>query len=275
MGSGGFDFCRYLSPHFHPIMGDVVSSSRGPGSDPNLAPSGPTASCEPSSELAAESLRLHLRYQQELVEGFNLCPWAKAARLTGNTVALVDDGRPLLEQLHDAAQLTSEIVFLILPAYHGGRVDFEELVAQLIAEDAKCHRDSSPPFAMAAFHPAPLTREVTELSAEGLVPYLRRSPNPTIQLVRLAALERVRQGEPTGTSFVDASQIDFTQLLASGTPNRPSLRHRIASANHATVRGSGGVALQELLDDILADRRRTHVRLGLAPFPWEVSSTPA
>lgn len=256
-------------------MGDVLSSSGGSESDALPTPAGPSVSHRPSSELAAESLRLHLRYQQELVEGFNLCPWAKAARLTRNTVALVDDGRPLLEQLHDAAQLPSEIVFLILPSYRDGRVEFEECVARLIAEDAKRYRDSSPPFAMAAFHPAPVAQEVTELSAEGLVPYLRRSPNPTIQLVRLAALERVRQGEPTGTSFIDPTRIDFTQLLASVTPSRPSLRHRIATANHATVTGSEGVALRAVLDDILEDRRETHLRLGLPPSPWELSSTAA
>jgi hypothetical protein len=261
------------SVHTFTLMGDVFSSSRGPESDPKPALPGPSVSHQPSQELTTESLRLHLRYQQEFIEGFNLCPWAKGARLTQNTIAVVDDGRPLLEQLQDVAQLPSEIVFLILPTYQGGRVEFEELVAQLIAEDAKRHRDSSPPFAMAAFHPAPLAREVTELSAEALVPYLRRSPNPTIQLVRLAALERVRQGEPTGTSFIDPSRIDFTQLLAAVTPHRPSLRHRIATANHATVASASGV-LQAILDDILEDRRRTHVRLGLSPSPWEVSSAP-
>lgn len=224
------------------------------------------------SELAAETLRLHERYQEEVVEAFNLCPWAKAARLTGNTIPLVDDGRPLLEQLRGAAQLPAEVLFLILPTYAGDRAAFSDLVASLIADDARSYRDSSPPFAMAAFHPEPLPVCASELSADALIPHLRRSPNPTIQLVRLDALERVRQGEPAGTSFIDPSQLDFANLPAKLSADRPSLRHRISSANHATARGPKGPRLEAVLAEILEDRRRTHRRLGLPPCAWEADA---
>lgn len=220
-------------------------------------------------ELAAETLRLHERYQQEVVEAFNLCPWAKSARMTGNTVPWVDDGRPLLDQLGDAARSSAEVLFLIVPIYTGDRAAFSDLVATLIAEDAKTYRDSSPPFAMAAFHPESLPVSASELSAETLIPHLRRSPNPTIQLVRLDALERVRQGEPAGTSFIDPSQLDLSNLPTKLTAERPSLRHRISSANHATARGPKGPQLEAALADILEDRRRTHARLGLPLCAWE------
>lgn len=227
------------------------------------------------SELAAETLRLHERYQEEVVEAFNLCPWAKSARLTGNTIPLVDDGRALLEQLRDAAQSPAEVLFLILPTYTGDRAAFSDLVASLIADDARSYRDSSPPFAMAAFHPEPLPVCASDLSAEALIPHLRRSPNPTVQLVRLDALERVRQGEPAGTSFIDPSQLDFSQLPAKLSAERPSLRHRISSANHATARGPRGPRLEAVLEDILEDRRRTHTRLGLPLCSWEAGSEAA
>lgn len=226
-----------------------------------------------SPDLVTETLRLHLRYQTEVVEGFNLCPWAKAARLTNNTTPLVDDGRPLLEQLGDAAALPSEVLFLILPTYSGHRHAFEELVAQLIASDAQRYRDNSPPFAMAAFHPQDTLEPLLELSAESLVAYLRRSPNPTIQLIRLDALKRVRHGEPSGTSFLDPSQVDFSAFPSKASPERPSLRHRIATANHTTVHGAMGTALKNRVDAILDDRRRTHQRLGLPLSPWELPTS--
>ncbi len=266
-------------------MVDVSSSASGSADDPcrhsetpsesgwgqrSIPP--PISGDTNYAQLVTETLRLHLRYQEEVIEGFNLCPWAKAARLTNNTTALVDDGRPLLEQLRTAASLPSEILFLILPTYAGSRSTFEELVARLIAGDAKHYRNNSPPFAMAAFHPEDTHQSVLDLSAENLVAYLRRSPNPTIQLVRLDALERVRQGEPSGTSFLDPSQIDFSAFPAKPSPERPSLRHRIAAANHATVHSTAGSSLRKRVEAILDDRRQTYRRLGLPPSPWELAT---
>jgi hypothetical protein len=175
----------------------------------------------------------------------------------------------LLTQVSEAANSSADVVFIILPRYVGSRLDFDELVAQLIAEDAHQHRDASPPFAMAAFHPQAVPQTTNELSPETLVPYLRRSPDPTIQLVRLEALARVRKGEPPGTSFIDPSQIDFAALLSTGVSQRPSLRQRVGNANHAVFAGTAGVDLRSVLDDILADRRRARSRLGLPPSPWE------
>ncbi len=227
------------------------------------------SSPETESALVAETLRLSLRYQEELVEAYNVCPWAKGARTSNNAIPLVDDGRPLLDQVDQAARLGADVVFLVLPRYVGSRVDLDELVAQLIAADSRRHRDTSPAFAMAAFHPEASPRPPESLSPETLVPYLRRSPDPTIQLVRLEALAEVRKGEPPGTSFIDPSQIDFAALLEKGFAQRPSLRQRVASANHALFTGPKGSELQRALDAILEDRRQTHRRLGLPASPWE------
>lgn len=222
------------------------------------------------SQLVAETLRLHGRYLEEFVEAFNLCPWAKGSRLSNNALPLVDDGRALLDQVGDAAHHPVEIVFLILPTYVGPRAVFDEMVATLIAEDARRYHDASPPFAMAAFHPERTQQPLAALSPDTLVPFLRRSPNPTIQLVRLEALERVRKGEPAGTAFIDPSQIDFASLLKA-PPAKPSLRQRVAATNHATLQGENGRAARKALEGILHDRRLTNLRLGLPPSPWELA----
>lgn len=223
-----------------------------------------------NAELADETIRLNLRYQIELIEAFNLCPWAKSARQSSNAVPLVDDGRPALDQVTSAVSRDADVVFLIFPTYVGSRLDFDEFVAQLIAEDARRHRETSPPFAMAAFHPEGPLPEPNGFTPETLIPLLRRSPDPTLQLVRLSALERVRKGEPAGTSFIDPSQIDFAALLAKGgMPERPSLRQRVANTNHAAFNGPTGPALLRAMTDILEDRKQTHQRLGLPSSPWE------
>lgn len=274
-----FDFPTMLGPQLNQHMTAASSTTSEPGDrteDP-LRRSGrrehwladDLLSEAAERELTEVTLRTNLRYQVEFIEAFNLCPWAKGARTSNNAVPRVDDGSPLLTQIANAAALGADVVFLILPTYVGGRLDFEDLVARLIAEDARRHRDVSPPFAMAAFHPEGVPQPEGELSSETLVPYLRRSPDPTIQLVRLEALAQVRKGEPPGTSFIDPSQIDFAELLRKGVPTRPSLRQRVANANHALFVGTTGDDLRRTLEDILDERRRARQRLGLPLSPWE------
>lgn len=225
-----------------------------------------------ATALENETLRLHERYQREVVEEFHLCPWARPARLEHKTLALCDDGQTIFERIDAAATSDAEVAFILLPTYSGRARAFEQFVARLIATDARRYREQSPPFAMAAFHPATTSSSLDALTAEGLVTYLRRSPNPTIQLVRLDALARARQGEPAGTAFIDPSQIDFSTWPLRAQPERPSLRQRLASANHAMFRGPRGMELVRSIEAILEDRRSTFARLGVPEALWETPS---
>jgi hypothetical protein len=236
----------------------------------------------PSPSLIEETLRLYHRYQVEVVERFNLCPWAKSARTSDNSVPVVCERGPdismgaLLQTLDRALELHSDIVLLIFPNYKGSRNAFEQLVAQLIRADALRCELSSPSFAMAAFHPEAIIKTT---QPEDLIPYLRSSPDPTIQLVRIAALERARKKEPRGTQFMDPSQLDVKAMLLalqnaadkSIVPKvEPSLRQKIAAANHETWQREGHL-LRQIVREILDDRKRTHERLGLLCAPWEVA----
>ncbi|MBM4362304.1 MAG: hypothetical protein FJ104_06460, partial [Deltaproteobacteria bacterium] len=93
---------------------------------------------------------------------------------------------------------------------------------------------------------------------ERLVPFLRRTPDPTIQLVRCEALERVRRGSPEGTSFVDLSDLGS---LADLRPGRP-LRERVSGANFRTVKTVGLEEVAARLGAIHADRATTYARLA-------------
>jgi hypothetical protein len=86
---------------------------------------------------------------------------------------------------------------------------------------------------MAAFHPD--LRETPPTDAPSLVPFIRRTPDPTLQLVRttlLDALARVR----------DVSA-------------------EIAAANFATVAARTPAALDQALRDIRRDRDDSYARL--------------
>jgi hypothetical protein len=145
-----------------------------------------------------------------------------------------------------------EVAILIYPRMALTPGEHDRFVASVRDADAKLHPLGAIPFAMAAFHPnAPIDR----LAPERLIPFLRRTPDPTIQIVRSSALERVRSGAPQGTSFVDVSTFDIT------VPVQPSLRERIARANLDKVDAVGIGEVTERLDDIRRDRDLTYARL--------------
>jgi hypothetical protein len=163
-----------------------------------------------------------------------------------------------------------EVALLLFPLWDVSRADFEEFTAQVIQADALRYRSRSAPFAFAAFHPAAVA-DATK--PERLIPFLRRSPDPTLQLVRIQALERVRKGDAPGTQYVDPKQVDFAALrLALQQPAKPeiSLRQRITQANHETYL-QAGETLEHVYEDIVLDRRRARAALGLPLSSWEVA----
>jgi hypothetical protein len=213
----------------------------------------------------SEALRIYRRYQLEFVEALNLCPWAERARLDGHVAerVLLEPQDFVAESLRVIDELSPlkeiEIGLIIFAGYRCPRATFERQVAAMIDADAERGRAtlSSPAFACAAFHPeaTPITSH-----AERLVPFLRRSPDPTIQLVRVTALERVRKGFSEGTHFFDPMQINLKQP----PPKRElPLRERIAKANLDTIEQIGLVRAEAILSDIFADRDASYARVGL------------
>lgn len=217
-----------------------------------------------------ETLRLYTRYQTELVEDLNLCPWARRARLNEQVRVQVQlqvdtSETESLEQISLwASRSDVEIGLLIFPRIGLGRREFERFVAGLVRADAARLGLSSPRFALAAFHP---DAHADTASAERLVPYWRRTPDPTIQLVLMSALERVRHGDTGGTGYFDLSQIDLHDPKSAASlfaPARESLRERVALANQKTLEDLGASAVEARFTDILEDHRRTRLKLEAA-----------
>jgi hypothetical protein len=111
-----------------------------------------------------------------------------------------------------------------------------------------------PAAGIAAFHPSAAVDLATPAR---LVPFLRRAPDPLLQLVPLALLDAVRSAPPVAGLAHQAGM-----LAGHVGSSRPGIAERIAAENHATVlRAHAEIAAT--LDDIAADRSAAYARVGI------------
>lgn len=221
--------------------------------------------------LRQEALRVHARYASEVVEDLGFCPWAAPARRQGRVrtlvlfgsdaivAATVDEARAL------STDLNADIGLLVFPELALGRFDFQHFAARVresYERDAPLPKADS--FAIADFHPeAPADLG----SPARLVPFIRRSPDPTLQLVRHSVLLAARHGERSGTRFVDAAAI-ASGALEDLQEGREPLHARVARENYESVQRLGVERVAAVFEDILRDRDRSYARLGLDPPRW-------
>ena len=142
-----------------------------------------------------------------------------------------------VRDLEATAEEQVEVALLIYPEFAGDVRAFEQFRDEV--------RRSLRLFYCVAFHPA-LPMDLSD--ANRAVSFLRRSPDPTLQLVRVATLDRVRSGRPAGSVYVDASQLSPDELRKLEPP--PSLSDQVAAANLRTLRRHDPVALSALLEAI-------------------------
>ncbi|MEZ4375069.1 MAG: DUF1415 family protein [Polyangiaceae bacterium] len=213
-------------------------------------------------KLEAEALRVYRRYQREVVEALNLCPWAERARLDGHVTERVllqrepDHGPSLAAIAELEANPQIEIALLIYPQLALDIRDFERFVAELREADEAEWPLGGVPFAAAAFHPRAVR---TSDAPERLIPYIRRSPDPTIQLVRRSVLDRMRQGPAEGTHFIDLTNFSLEDLPR---PDQRPLRERIAKNNAETLQELSFERFDALITEILRDRDESYASLG-------------
>lgn len=218
--------------------------------------------------LCAEALRVYHRYATEVIEPLGLCPWARRARLDGKVTHRVmldplprpEDVLPLLDEVTLDPQF--EIGLVLFPTLMIDAPEFRRFVASLRTADDARRQGALPPLLMADFHPAVA---LDKGSPARLISFIRRTPDPTIQLVRRTVLDAVRKNDPGDKIYASAEDIALGRL-----PDRPAapLHMRIADQNHATVEEYGFERLSALLDDILRDRNQAYAELGMAPRSW-------
>ena len=193
--------------------------------------------------------RILERYLVEVVEQYELCPWARTARLGGELSVAIELGTPSIEQWIAAAREAlarpmTRVAMVIAPEL---AIDLPGLhtIRNLVAEATGA--------GVAEFHPdAPL-----DLGTPArLVPFLRRSPDPMLQLVPLALLASMR-AQPI------ADRARQAQILGGHAPPPRDVADQIARTNHATVT-THHAQLARTLDDIAADRRAAYARVAIA-----------
>ncbi|GAB4526614.1 MAG: hypothetical protein Tsb0020_44330 [Haliangiales bacterium] len=221
-----------------------------------------------ASALERECRRVYSRYVIEVVEAFNLCPWAKRARLDGRVrpeVMLDQEPTPgqILARIEQAfvapeGAVRVDIVLILLPRLLWDRRSFHHFVERVRTGHAEIHRHRErggpPTWAMADFHP---DAEPDTQNANRLVAFLRRSPDPTIQVVRRQALDEVRGEEQQGTVFASPDMLNLADL-GKLPPSPEPLHERVAAANLSTVERVGVERVAAVLDAIRADRDRAY-----------------
>ena len=198
---------------------------------------------------AAFALARNDRYVQEFVEALHLCPYAKRCRETGklHRRVLLDPQGALAaaREIEALPEDSVEVALLIFPRAAVGSVEaaraFEALNLAL-REGLQAVHEGAPPFYNVAFHPD-LPRDLSD--AHRAVAFIRRSPDPTIQLVRASVLRAVRGTNTGGSQYVDSSKLTLEQLLAVHSPL--GLSDAIAEANLATLRRENPDRVEELL----------------------------
>jgi len=191
--------------------------------------------------IEAAALARNDRYLREFVEALDLCPFARRCRESGRLARRVLRGggpgeatASAVRELEATPEDQVEVALLIYPELEGGVRALEELRDEV--------RRSLRRFHCVAFHPElPM-----DLSDENrAVSFLRRSPDPTLQLVRIATLDRVRSGRPAGSVYVDPSKLRADELRSLEAPL--SVSEQIARANLRTLRQHDAAGLQRLL----------------------------
>lgn len=194
------------------------------------------------------------RYLVEVVEAYDLCPWAASARRSGELAIDVLFGTP------DAAAFAAcARVLLARPETRVAMIVAPELVAT--QGDLRTLKDAVttlvPGVGVADFHPTAPLDLATPARA---VPFCRRAPDPLLQLVPLSVLDAIRGGGPH-------AQDRARQLAMLGgyiTAPRAEVADRIAAANHASLT-THGPAIAATLAAIAVDRAAAYARVGISP----------
>jgi hypothetical protein len=111
-------------------------------------------------------------------------------------------------------------------------------------------------WAVAAFHPE---LPFTAASPSEAIPLFRRSPDATLQWLRLDALERVRRGRPEGDVVLPVVPRDAAALLAQ--VSKPGLADVVAENNRRTADALGWEVVEERFKGLALEAERRYAQL--------------
>lgn len=197
----------------------------------------------------AEVRRTLDRYLVEVVEAYELCPWARGARERGELAVVIEFGEPTVDRWIDGARdalARGGVRVAMVVAPECGMTRYElAAVRDRVAEATGA--------GVAEFHPA----AVLDLaSAPRVVPFLRRAPDPLLQLVPLPLLAAARSSAPVPDRARQAA------MLGGTAPPPRDVAATIAAANYQTA-VVHHAAIERILADIDRERRDRYRRVGI------------
>jgi nitrite reductase (NADH) small subunit len=230
--------------------------------------------------LEAEVLGSNDRYLEAFLEPNSFCPFSRGGRQRGQTLRMVHyadtaDLEPFLARFVEAARDPSKVVSqLIVPLVDVTPDAWSRFCHELTAlgnerlraatSDARGERGwragRQQTFAVAPLHPD-LT--YTRDNPYSLIPLFRRTPDPTIQWVRLDALDALYEGRTGDTEYVDPAQL--SAFLAR--PRRSPLFARIAESNMKMAERLGIPEVERTLRGLARDAQRRYARVLLDDAP--------
>lgn len=248
---------------------DFLASMALPAPAP-ASPPAPTVPFEPLPELGPEvrralealALEANETYLASFIEAHSFCPFAAGGRARGLTARFVHvaerkDVEPFLDLMDRAAAAPEKaVVQVIVPAVEVSAADWTRFCHEVTAAgNARLRaRGDASVYVVAPLHP---DLPYSTRSPFALVPLLRRAPDPTIQWVRLDALDALYAGRSSDTVFVDPA--DVARFLRA--KHRPPLLERIAETNLKMAERLGVPEVERALREIA---RRARARYGRA-----------
>ena len=196
-------------------------------------------------DAAAAALERNDRYIRDFVEALHICPYAKTCRQAGKLVrrvVLAKEAAP--EVMREVEAMPDDAVVVALLIFPGVRADGVESAREFEGFCASL-RPALMKFYCVAFHPD-LPRDLSD--AHRAVQFIRRSPDPTIQMVRASVLKAVRGANDGGTRVIDPSKLSLEELMTISSPL--SLADRIAEANLETLHREDPARIEQLLAEI-------------------------
>lgn len=222
------------------------------------------------------------RYLTQFVERFEVCPFAAKCRTDGKLrrkMTWLNDPQDItratvaveeLEALNEAEPV--EVALLVCAGLRGLTVEqFATFHEGLRA--AYQRRFDAPAFYVVPFHPEQRAKVHT---ASGLVPFWRRSPEPTLQFVSVSLLHRIRRGDhqrdPSHLALqLAAAGLPPEEILArlERQPNHLATSERVAQANLKTFQAHEQ-ALEEVLRELTNGAPPVDADARWADSEWEV-----
>jgi hypothetical protein len=239
---------------------DVSTKGMSEGMKEKLAlPCKPLPTLAPAvqAEIEAAAAEANDRYIVEFLEEHAFCPFSRGGRAQGQTVRYVHYASdtsiaPLVEYMAAAAKNPKwMVVQVILPMIEVDPEEWIQFCNHLTAVANASLDAGGDVYAAAAMHPA---LRFQRSSPGALIPLFRRSPDPTIQWVRLDDLEALYAGRSGKTKVVD---LDDPQWLLEAEEQEP-LYERIAEANMKMVDQLGQSEVEEALAEFTSSLKKRY-----------------